>query len=193
VETLLFRGRKRVAATLASADWKAAPSVRSLVIWPFAFLRTKSFPIGGGEHLKLGLTLAGGTVAPLVAFGVIQGFLPGEAKAVQPARTPSVAGVKAADASGSWLDEGRLPHVVAAKHDQDARRSHSERAPHSPTKKTAKPTEDFSHSSESSAAASPPKVVICHSTSSKTHPGVTVTVSANGLNGLSHDPAGPCG
>jgi RNA polymerase sigma factor (sigma-70 family) len=193
VETLLFRGRKRVAATLASADWKAAPSVRSLLIWPFAFLRTKSFPIGGGEHLKLGLTLAGGTVAPLVAFGVIQGFLPGEAKAVQPARTPSVAGVKAADASGSWLDDGNLPHVVAAKHDQDARRTHSDREPDSPTRKTAKPTEGSSGSPESSAAVSPPKVVICHSTSSKTNPGVTVTVSANGLNGLSHDPAGPCG
>lgn len=194
VETLLFRGRKRVAATLATADWrKTAPSVRSLLIWPFAFLRTKSFPIGGGEHLKLGLTLAGGTVAPLVAFGVIQGFLPGEAKAVQPARTPSVAGVKATDASGSWLDEGHLPHVFVAKHARDARRSHSDREPDSPTKKTAKRTEGSSGSPESSAAASPPKVVVCHATSSTKNPGVTVTVSANGLNGLSHDPAGPCG
>jgi RNA polymerase sigma factor (sigma-70 family) len=196
VETLLFRGRKRVAATLASADWrKAAPSVRSLLIWPFAFLRTKSLPIGGGEHLKLGLTLAGGTVAPLVAFGVIQGFLPGEAKAVQPARTPSAAAVKAADASGSWLDDGNLPHAVLAnhaKHDQDAGRARSDRKPNSATKKTAKPT--GADSSESSAAASaPPKVVICHSTSSKTNPGVTLTVSAYALKGLSHDPAGQCG
>jgi RNA polymerase sigma factor (sigma-70 family) len=196
VETLLFRGRKRVAATLASADWrKPAPSVRSLLIWPFAFLRTKSLPIGGGEHLKLGLTLAGGTVAPLVAFGVIQGFLPGEAKAVQPPRTPSVAGVTAADASGSWLDDGHLPHVVLAtlaKHDQDARRTHSDRVPDSVTKETGKPT--GSGSPGSSAVASPPsKVVICHSTSSQANPGVTVTVSANGLSGLSHDPAGPCG
>jgi RNA polymerase sigma-70 factor (ECF subfamily) len=199
VETLLFRGRKRVAATLATADWKkVAPSVRALLIWPFAFMRTKSLPVGGGEHLKVGIALAGGSVAPLIAFGVLQGFLPGEQKEAQAVRHGSVAGVMSAQAAGSWLDEGPLPHASLAI----ARR---EKAPAHPVHRPAdhestdgadprKPTEGSSGPEAPSAAASPaPKITVCHSTSSAKTPGVTVTVSEDALKGLQGDSPGPCG
>jgi RNA polymerase sigma factor (sigma-70 family) len=199
VETLLFRGRKRVAATLASADWKkVAPSARALLIWPFAFLRTKSLPLGGGEHLKVGLALAGGTVAPLIAFGVLQGFLPGEQKEAHAARSPSGARVMSAQAAGSWLDDGPLPHASLAVARQEAAPAHPgrRRAKHDSTDGAdpQKPAGGSSGSESPSAAASPaPMATVCHSTSSAKNPGVTVTVSEHALEGLQGDSPGPCG
>ncbi len=198
VETLLFRGRKRVAATLASADWKkVAPSARALLIWPFAFMRTRSLPLGGGEHLKVGLALAGGTVAPLVAFGVLQGFLPGEQKEAHATRSPSFAGVMSAQASGSWLDEGPLPHasLALASHQKAPVHPAHRRARHnSPTgADPQEPNGDSSGTQASPAAASPaPVVTVCHSTSSTKNPGVTVTVSEHALKGLEGEAPGPC-
>jgi RNA polymerase sigma-70 factor (ECF subfamily) len=198
VETLLFRGRKRVAATLAGADWKkVAPSARALLIWPFAFMRTKSLPLGGGEHLKVGLALAGGTVAPLVAFGVLQGFLPGGQKEDHATRSPSFAGVLSAEATGSWLDEGPLPHAFLANGRDQETYAHParRRAKHDSTDGADPqgPKAGSSGSAASSAAASPaPKIAVCHSTSSAKNPGVTVTVSEHALKGLQGDSPGPC-
>jgi RNA polymerase sigma factor (sigma-70 family) len=198
VETLLFRGRKRVAATLAGADWKkVAPSARALLIWPFAFMRTKSLPVGAGEHLKVGIALAGGTVAPLIAFGVLQGFLPGGQKEAQAARSPSVAGVLSAHAAGSWLDEGPLPHasLAIARHQETHAHPARRRAKHDSTDVADPqgPKADSSGPEASSAAASPaPKIAVCHSTSSAKNPGVTVTVSEHALKGLQGDSPGAC-
>jgi RNA polymerase sigma factor (sigma-70 family) len=199
VETLLFRGRKRVAATLASADWKkVAPSARALLIWPFAFMRTKSLPVGGGEHLKVGLALAGGTVAPLIAFGVLQGFLPGEQTEAQAARHASVAGVMSARAAGSWLDEGPLPHasLAIARHEKAPAHPAHRRAKHASTvgADPQKPTGGSLGPVAPSAAASPaPTVTVCHSTSAAKNPGVTIKVSEHALKGLQGDSPEPCG
>jgi RNA polymerase sigma-70 factor (ECF subfamily) len=198
VETLLFRGRKRVAATLAGADWKkVAPSARALLIWPFAFMRTKSLPLGGGEHLKVGLALAGGTVAPLVAFGVLQGFLPGGQKEDHATRSPSFAGVLSAQATGSWLDEGPLPHASLANGRDEETYAHParRRANHDSTDGADPqgPKAGSSAPAASSAAASPaPKIAVCHSTSSAKNPSVTVTVSEHALKGLQGDSPGAC-
>jgi RNA polymerase sigma factor (sigma-70 family) len=198
VETLLFRGRKRVAATLTGADWKkVAPSARALLIWPFVLMRTKSFPLGGGEHLKVGLALAGGAVAPLVAFGVLQGFLPEGQKEDHATRSPSLAGVLSTQASGSWLDEGSLPHASLALalrqkgpvHPAPRRTKHDATTGADPEK----PAGDSSGPRASSAASSPaPLVTVCHSTSSTKKAGVTVTVSEHALKGLQGDSPGPC-
>ena len=107
VETLLYRGRNKIAAALSNGDWrKAASSARALFIWPVAFLRTKSATTAGAEHLKIG-AVAGGAVAPLIAFGLIQGFLPGQSNPPsQSGRTSPVAEVKGVQTSGSAADEG---------------------------------------------------------------------------------------
>jgi hypothetical protein len=51
---------------------KLATSARALLVWPVGFLQAKSAVASGATHLKAGLVIACGTVAPLVAFGVLQ-------------------------------------------------------------------------------------------------------------------------
>ena len=66
VETLLFRARNNVGATLERRDWKPklATSARALLVWPFGFMTSKSAVASGASHLKMGFLLACGTVAP---------------------------------------------------------------------------------------------------------------------------------
>jgi Sigma-70, region 4 len=200
VETLLFRGRKKIAAALSNADWsKAAPSARALLIWPFAFLRTKSAATAGAEHLKLGLVLAGGAVAPLVAFGVVQSFLPGQTnQPPQSARTPPVVEIKSALASGSAVGESRLLRVARSTARTDKTRRHSGGAGQHVA--AAKSGGRSKSPGASPTKAGPPaapagksnKVVLCHKTQSKKNPGVTISVSGNALGGLSKDSPGAC-
>jgi RNA polymerase sigma-70 factor (ECF subfamily) len=200
VETLLFRGRKRVAAALANADWrKAAPSARALLIWPFVFLRTKSAATAGAEHLKIGLVLAGGTVAPLVAFGVIQTFLPGSGQPAQAARPATVAQTKGAQVSVSSVEEaslirglrstandpgGREPTKTRTRRDRPSEggRPGSTPAPPDPPVKAGSPA--ASNGSE--------KIVLCHGTPATANPGVTIRVSGHASAGLSNDTPGAC-
>jgi RNA polymerase sigma-70 factor (ECF subfamily) len=201
VETLLFRGRKKIATALSNADWKkAAPSARALLIWPFAFLRTKSAANAGAEHLKTGLVLAGGAVAPLVAFGLVQVMLPGHKQPSPSARSSPVAEVKGAQASSSWVDESSLHRVAgitvptakavsrrdssAGKHDAPAKSGRwSQSSADSPTKGGPPPA----------ISQKPAKVVLCHKTDSKSKPGVTIGVSGHASdNGLRDDSPGAC-
>jgi RNA polymerase sigma-70 factor, ECF subfamily len=201
VETLLFRGRKKIATALSNADWKkAAPSARALLIWPFAFLRTKSAATAGAEHLKTGLVLAGGAVAPLVAFGLVQVLLPGHKQPFQSARSSPVAEVKGAQASGSSVDVGSLPRLAgftvsaakagarrdsgAGQHDAAAKSGgRSQSSADSPTKADPPPA----------TSQKPAKVVLCHETHSKTYPGVTIGVSGHASDsGLRNDSPGAC-
>jgi RNA polymerase sigma-70 factor (ECF subfamily) len=211
VETLLFRGRKRVAATLSTTNWrKVTPSMRAVLLWPLAFLRTKSLPVAGGEHVKLALGLAAGTVAPLVAFGVVQGLLwGGGATTSDVARSAPSGGVAAAQASGERLDGAAPAHRAAvstdtAKNHQSPRQGH-EKGTNQPEKaKGAGHSNGAGHSGGAGGEpqapqppqpSEPPQVVAptvpaCVSTGSGKIPGVTVTISEHGLKGAPGP--GPC-
>ena len=204
VETLLFRGRNKVATTLTTTNWrKVTPSMRALVFWPFAFMRTKSVPVAGGEHVRLALGLAAGTVAPLVAFGVVQGLLMGGAGPSEAARSAPNAGVAAARASGGWPDDASPPHrsavaPVRTKTEQPPQHR-QDKTPNRPGK-----TEGAGHSGGAAGepAAPPstpapgpapaPQVTACVTTGSATKPGVQVKISEHGLKGVPIT-AGACG
>jgi RNA polymerase sigma-70 factor, ECF subfamily len=212
VETLLFRGRNKVAATLATANWRrVTPSMRAIIVLPFAFLRTKSLPVAGGEHVKLALGLAAGTVAPLVAFGVVQGLLWGGPAPSDAARAGPSGGVAAARASGGRPEDASPPQgaVVAIdrpKSDKPQRQPHDKIASQPEELNGPKPADNaggkpnnpqppqVAQPSEPSGppviAAPIPKVIACVATGSEKNPGVTVTISEHGLKG--QPTAGPC-
>jgi RNA polymerase sigma-70 factor, ECF subfamily len=200
VETLLFRGRNRIAAALSNADWKkAASSARALFIWPVVALRTKSAATAGAEQVKIGL-VAGGAVAPLIAFGLIQGFLPGQRnQPPEPVRTSPVGQVKGVQTSGSAADEGIRVHRpfsqagthAAAAHRPSGDRKHA--APAANGGDRPEPTTDTPAKAGPAAAPTPDakKIVVCHSTQSKKNPGVTISVSVH-AKGHQDDTPGTC-
>jgi RNA polymerase sigma-70 factor (ECF subfamily) len=212
VETLLFRGRNKVATTLTTTNWrKVTPSMRAIIVWPFAFMRAKSLPVAGGEHVKLALGLAAGTVAPLVAFGVVQGLLLGGATPSDATRSAPGAGVAAVRASGGWPDDASSPHRVAAavpvkddreKDNRPAHRHHGE-ATKSNGGKAAPPPDDVEAKPEPEPAPPPPSaspssgpaptVDVCIATGSASNPGVDVTISEHGLKGVPVASADACG
>jgi RNA polymerase sigma-70 factor, ECF subfamily len=205
VETLLFRARNKVATTLANPDWRRrlAPS-RALLIWPFGFLRTKSLATGGAEQLKIGVALAGGTVVPLVAFGLIQVLLSEPQRTTQePLRgaVSQVSQVAQARASGSQLQEQlglRTPIPAGGTGEtQVAPQGQSQEGAASPKKEKAhSPKEDKAHSPKAEAKPDAPregKVVLCHGTQSEKTPGVTISVSEHALGVLGKDTPGACG
>ena len=194
VETLLFRARNKVATTLANPDWRRrlAPS-RALLVWPFGFLHTKSVATGGAEHLKMGVALAGGTVVPLIAFGLVQVLLSDPQETSQAARRAAVSQAAGVQASGSLLQErfllrDSMPGAGAGETDvrtQAQPRKHAA----SPKKSTARAP---------NAAANPvarhePKIVLCHGTHSEERPTVTISVSKHAVAGLGQDSPGACG
>jgi RNA polymerase sigma-70 factor (ECF subfamily) len=206
VETLLFRARKKVALTLANTEWRGrlAPSARAILIWPFAFLREKSLASTGTEQLKFGLTLAGGTVLPLVVFGVIQGLLPAEpAPAAQATPKTAVPYLESPQSPGPWAQEGLLLHASrpgAVAHETDRERNAAPRrhngSAKAKAKTKAKAGANAAHpptNAVTPAAAHEPKIVLCHGTPSKQRPGVTISVSKNALAGLGEDTPGACG
>jgi RNA polymerase sigma-70 factor (ECF subfamily) len=194
VETLLFRARTKVATTLANPDWKRrlAPS-RALLIWPFGFLRTKSLVTGGAEQLKMGVALAGGTVVPLIAFGLIQVLLSEPNETTQEPQRSVVSQVAQARASGSWQEQLPLRAHMPAGGTSKTRpgpQAESRGRAASPTKRSK------AHSPKAKAnpgVRAEAKIVLCHGTHSKKKPGVTISVSEHGLAGLSKDTRGACG
>jgi RNA polymerase sigma-70 factor, ECF subfamily len=196
VETLLFRGRKRVAAALSNAEWrKAAPSARALLIWPFVFLRTKSAAAAGAENLKFGLGLAGGAVAPLVAFGLVQSFLPGQSnQPPQPARTTPMTQVLGTQASGSSVHERglrRVPVSRAEKGKAGARRQ-SGAGQHVASAQGGGRSRSTAAPQTKAASQESDKVVLCHKTHAEKNPDVTISVSGHASNGLREDSPGAC-
>jgi RNA polymerase sigma-70 factor, ECF subfamily len=200
VETLLFRARSRVAAMLVSGEWrgKLATSARGLLVWPFALLRTKAAATTSAGHLKTGLVIAGGTVAPLFTFGLIQALLLGPHEPTQPNRAAVVAQGAQLVAPVAWLQDGSFAHAVNARSEKEKRLVRTEEKP----RKHA----GSAHKSKSHSTAHPPtgpvpapgagqesKIVLCHGTPSGGRPGVTVSVSPNALAGLGEDPPGACG
>jgi RNA polymerase sigma-70 factor (ECF subfamily) len=197
VETLLFRARNKVATTLANPDWRRrlAPS-RALVIWPFGFLRPKSLVTGGAEQLKMGVTLAGGTVVPLIAFGLIQVLLSEPKEVTQkPLRgaVSQVEQVEDARASGSLLQEQLLLRGTMSTGSTGETRVRPQRESR---ERDASPKKSKAHSPKVEAnpgVQREAKVVLCHGTHSKKRPGVTITVSEHALAGLGKDKSGACG
>jgi RNA polymerase sigma-70 factor, ECF subfamily len=200
VETLLFRARTKVATTLANGEWrpKLASSARALFFWPFAFLRTKSTALTGPAHLKMGLALAGGTVLPLVTFGVIQTLLLTPQQATRPNGGSASAGVGQLEAPALWLEDARLARTEKALRREDAKLVRTEK----PGRRAgsghgSKPSVAAAHPSSSPAPAAAAqredKIVLCHATPSNEQPGVTISVSPHALSGLGEDARGTCG
>jgi RNA polymerase sigma-70 factor (ECF subfamily) len=196
VETLLFRARNKVATALANPDWRRrlAPS-RALVIWPFGFLRAKSLPTGGAEQLKIGVALAGGTVVPLIAFGLLQVLLSEPQPTTQGPLGGAVSQIAQARASGTWVQEERLLlHAPMSPAGTETRGI----APQGESRKhsaSPKPKKSKAHSPKAKANPSvraEAKVVLCHGTPSKERPGVTISVSKHALAGLGKDTPGAC-
>jgi RNA polymerase sigma-70 factor (ECF subfamily) len=206
VETLLFRARNKVATTLANPDWRRrlAPS-RALLIWPFGFLRTKSLATGGAEQLKIGVALAGGTVVPLIAFGLIQVLLSEPQETTQKrlgAAVSQVSEVAQARASGSWLQEqlplrAPMPAGGTGETQLGPQGESQERAAPPKKSKAHSPKKGEAHSPKAEPKPDVPreaKVVLCHGTHSKKKPGVTISVSEHALaGGLGNDTRGACG
>jgi hypothetical protein len=200
VETLLFRARNKVATTLANTDWRGrlAPS-RALLIWPSGFLRAKSLVTGGAEHLKVGVALGGGTVVPLIAFGLIQVLLSEPNETTQEPQRGAVSQVAQARASGSWVQAQLLLRAPMRAGGTGKTRV----GPQGESRgRAASPKKSKAHSPKRSKAHSPKadanpvrhkaKVVLCHGTHSKKRPGVTISVSKHALAGHSKDTLGPC-
>jgi RNA polymerase sigma factor (sigma-70 family) len=199
VETLLFRARSRVADRLASGEWrgKLATSARAVLVWPFALLHTKSAATTSAGHLKTGLVLAGGTVAPLVAFGLIQVLLLSPHETTQPNRGALVAQGAQVESPVAWMQDGRLAHGVNAG---GGEQEHLVRAKKKPHKRAGPDHGSKSHTTThssgpvpASGASQQSKIVLCHSTHSNEQPGVTISVSSHALSGLGDDARGACG
>jgi RNA polymerase sigma factor (sigma-70 family) len=212
VETLLFRARNRVAAALSNSDWrrKVAPTGRALLLWPVLFLRPKDASAGvSGEQFKMALVLAGGTVAPLVAFGVFQATLV-KPDAPNPVHRPPAVVDTQRPPSAPWLTQGTLVHPTRStprdtantpstddRKNPHARKKHEGGRPHGGGQPSPAAGPGPVHPSPPDTPAPGPtqppgKVVICHATPADAKPGVTISVSAHALRGLGSDPAGAC-
>jgi RNA polymerase sigma-70 factor, ECF subfamily len=199
VETLLFRARNKVATTLANPDWRRrlAPS-RALLIWPFGFLRAKSLATGGAEQLKMGAALAGGTVVPLIAFGLVQVLLSEPKETTQEPQRAAVSQVAQARASGSWQEQlpVRAPMPAEGIPAEGTRKTRIRPQAESRGHATSPKKSGAAHSPKAKAnphVGPEAKVVICHGTHSKKRPGVTISVSKHAVaGGLGKDTRGPC-
>jgi RNA polymerase sigma factor (sigma-70 family) len=216
VETLLFRARNKVGATLESRDWKPklVTSARALIVWPFGIIHAKSAVAGGASNLKMGLLLACGTVAPLVAFGVLQvTALEPEGKGDAARRPPARESVLMAGPATSALDERVVLQAVdreadpkrtpgARQPDDASGPRHESKGPESKGPGDPAPTPAGGPVDPPASGPPPPpaededkvKVTLCHGTPSEAKPGVTLNVAPQAAqNGLSQDPTGTCG
>jgi RNA polymerase sigma-70 factor (ECF subfamily) len=202
VETLLFRARNKLAVSLTSGEWrqKLATSARALVVWPFALARSKSTGLAGAEHLKAGLVVAGGAVAPLAAFGLLQLFLAQPVQTKEAQNAPAKIQPRPPVAS-AWLKEQRVTpvstvlvdHPRAERHGQPAKKGGRNHSDHSDAGKPTQTPAQGPQTSPSPATSPAPKVDLCHGTHSEKRPGVTIDVSSHALGGLGDDPQGACG
>jgi RNA polymerase sigma-70 factor, ECF subfamily len=212
VETLLVRARGRVATTLTSREWRRdlAASARALVLWPLALLREKSALAGSSAQLKAGL-LAGGTVAPLVAFGVLQATVFGPAETKEASRgTASTPGhVTQVNPSSARLERTLEEPSKHVRTEEPKRRPRppaalAQAGSGSPPASgqlsgqvsgqgpghASGPGPDPAPPSEPAPSQSDGKVTVCHQTK---HGGVTITVAAQAAaHGHSDDPRGAC-
>jgi RNA polymerase sigma-70 factor (ECF subfamily) len=200
VETLLFRARSRVADMLVSGEWrgKLATSARAVVVWPFALLRTKAAATTSAAHLKTGLVIAGGTVAPLLAFGLIQALLLGPHETTQPNRVAVVAQGAQLVAPVAWLQDGPFAHAMNARSEKEKRlvrikEMHRRHAGPAHGSKSHATTHLPPGSVRAAGAGQESKIVLCHGTPSDRRPGVTISVSPHALSGLGTDARGTCG
>ena len=200
VETLLFRARTKVAATLASRELKPklATSARALVVWPFGFFQAKSAVASGATHLKMGLVIACGTVAPLVAFGVLQVIAFGPEATRKANQAVVRAPILQPEPAASGFTDGRIPPEVDAN---KAGKRMSARAGVGARDQGSRDGQDDVKVGTPTPAAQPAHapvqaemVTLCHQTPAKKRPGVTIQVAAQAAqNGLSQDPVGACG
>jgi RNA polymerase sigma factor (sigma-70 family) len=218
VETLLFRARRAVAASLAAPAQRVrqAPvrsALSALLPWPSVFSSVKS----GLAHLtsaKVAVGVAVGATAPLVAFGVLEQTLTkddrsaGAASAArtQPAVLRPAGEVKAAAAEvrrplgqAAAGTKARPTNADPGKSGDHAPgsapgESPGQSQPGVPVLIPTVPTPPPVTESPGEEPAAPAKVAICHVTGSKKNPFVTISVSSAAVEThLQHgDTLGPC-
>lgn len=213
VETLLFRARKAVAASLGKSAQRVqrAPlrsTLSAVLSWPSAFSGLRSSLTGSAATVKVAFGIALGATAPLVAFGVLEGTL-GKHDAESTKRDSAPAAGFAFDAPLVREPfEGPPPlGAAASRHDKPANRPAGKRdaqptptsLPHANDGGSGAATEP---SPPPAAVKDPPAepqtgaglVVICHVTGSEKKPDVTVSVAAAAVDvHLGHgDRLGPC-
>jgi RNA polymerase sigma-70 factor, ECF subfamily len=220
VETLLVRARGRVTATLASREWRRdlAASARALVLWPLGLIPAKSALAGGSAQMKAGLLVAGGTVAPLVAFGVLQTlvFEPTEPKAANRSTVSAPGQVTQVTPSSSRLERAGQARSAHVRTEEPKRRHGRPPAAQAQTDSGSPQASGLlsgqasgqgsgqasgqgpgqgsgqgpDSPSEPAPSQSGGKVTLCHQTK---HGGVTITVSAQAAaHGHRDDPRGAC-
>jgi RNA polymerase sigma-70 factor (ECF subfamily) len=201
VETLIFRARRSVAATLAKRDWRpnVAASARAALAWPLGVFHAKAALTGGTAHAKSALAIACGTAAPLVAFGILQTvlFSADVAKEAHKRTPPVEAPLRPAREHGLrplLAREGSEQRPVETEQKQREKRGEEPKhasAPQGPASHPASPSQPEAPSGAPDARAA---AVLCHGTNSKSNPGVTITVAPQAtVNGHRDDATGACG
>ncbi len=205
VETLIFRARRSVAATLAKREWRpsVATSARAALVWPFGLFPAKSALTGGTAHAKSALAIACGTAAPLVAFGVLQIFVFGSEAAKQANRRPApvAASVEAPLPSVRepflrplLVNDGPEERSMRAEQKQREKGGEEPKHANTPQEPASHPASPSEPEAPSVAPSAGDKVVLCHGTKSKNNPGVTITVPPQAAaNGHKDDASGACG
>ncbi|MGH3034280.1 MAG: sigma-70 family RNA polymerase sigma factor [Gaiellaceae bacterium] len=201
VETLLFRARRAVAASLAAPAQRVRRTpVRSvlsaLLPWPSLFSTVKS-SVAHVTTTKVAVGVAVGATAPLVAFGVLEETLRSggaSAEAAPPARTqPAVPGPTAGPQMAAGEQRRPLGQAVAGARARGSKTGPKQSGNHAPNSAPGgspgqpqpsvpvvtpavplPPPATESPGEEPVAAA---KVLICHVTGSKKNPFVTISVS----------------
>lgn len=217
VETLLFRARRAVAASLAAPAQRVrrAPvrsALSALVPWPSMYSTVKS-SLANLTTTKVAVGVAVGATAPLVAFGVLEQALTNgdsstgaaHAAQTQPAGAGSAAGPQTAAGDARGPLGGAVAGVRAdgskpqpKQSGDDAPGSAVEESPGQsqtspPAETPAEPSPPVTGSPGEEAGGSA-NVVICHVTESKKHPFETISVSPAAVEAhLQHgDTPGPC-
>ena len=104
VETLLFRARRAVAASLTKPVARARripvrSALSALLPWPSAFSSAKAALTGGAGATKVAIAVGVGATAPLLAFGLVEQGLPKR----DPPKPRPVLGAPPAVQPDAWL------------------------------------------------------------------------------------------
>jgi RNA polymerase sigma-70 factor (ECF subfamily) len=222
VETLLFRARRAVVASLATParrirEVPVRSALSALPPWPWGLAGLKSSLTGSSATTKAALGIAAGATAPLIAFGVFGTVVMNEDSS-RIAEDPGALGSRFDSARGAWRpvpprEDTPRPAIDAGKSEPAAATSSPSAPGHElvgatagasvghasgggDTKPSAEPSPSPSLTNEPSAhvPAAANLVVICHVTRSEKNSAVTISVDAAAVEALlSHgDHLGAC-
>jgi RNA polymerase sigma-70 factor (ECF subfamily) len=222
VETLLFRARRAVVASLATPARRirrvpVRSALSAFLPWPSAFSELKSSLTGSTAMAKVALGIAVGATAPLVAFGVVERTVMNQDASPTPADPtavefrldvpPRVWGLAPSPSEGTprpavAAGKGEPPKPAAGKPTPQATPTSGPEVIGASGAPSAGEPMGLTEPSQAPASTSEsPKeapagglVVICHVTGSKKNPAVTISVDAAAVESLlgNGDQLGAC-